>query len=345
MMKRALLLVVAAALIAPVMVGISSGLAEDKRAMGMVTGSESGTYIQFGKQIAEIAAQEGIEIIVKTSGGSLDNVRRIRSTENAALGIVQSDVLGFIQKKSDDPELKQFVRHLRLIYPFYNEEVHLYASKEITDIKDLQGKRVAIGTENSGNFVTSMNLFHIMQIEPLEYVTGLEPMDAAAAVISGEVDAMIYVAGKPVSLFTELAKVKSNPDLAPYFENTHFVPLNHEAILKEYVASDISTSDYDWFEGHVPTVAVKAVLIGYDFSKGKSAYYKMRCNQLGELSQAIRDGIGDLRKNGHPKWAEVDLDQEIGIWTLDACSRNPPTRDEPPGKGLHEKIIDAIKSQ
>lgn len=344
MMKREWLLVVAAALIAPAIVAISSGMAEDKRAMGMVTGSESGTYIQFGKQIAEIAAQEGIDIIVKTSGGSLDNVRRIRSTENAALGIVQSDVLGFIQK-SDDPELKQFVRYLRLIYPFYNEEVHLYANKEIAKIEDLQGKRVAIGTENSGNFVTSMNLFHIMQIEPLEYVTGLEPMDAAAAVISGEVDAMIYVAGKPVALFTDLEKIKSNPDLAPYFANTHFVPLNHEAILKEYVASDISTSDYAWFDGHIPTVAVKAVLIGYDFSKGKTAYYKMRCNQLGILGQAIRDNIDALKKNGHPKWAEVDLDQEIGVWTRDTCSQTLQTRNEPASKGLHEKIIDAIKSQ
>ncbi len=333
MMKREWLLVVAAALITPVMVAISSGMAEDKRAMGMVTGSESGTYIQFGKQIAEIAAKEGIDIIVKTSGGSLDNVRRIRSTENAALGIVQSDVLGFIQKKSDDPELKQFVRYLRLIYPFYNEEVHLYANKEITDIEDLQGKRVAIGTENSGNFVTSMNLFHIMQIEPLEYVTGLKPMDAAAAVISGEVDAMIYVAGKPVALFTELEKIKSNPDLAPYFDNTHFVPLNHEAILKEYVTSDISTSDYAWFDGHIPTVAVKAVLIGYDFSKGRTGYYKMRCNQLGTLGQAIRDNIDALKKNGHPKWAEVDLDQEIGIWTRDTCSRTPRTRSDRPAKG------------
>ena len=345
MMKRKLLLVVAAALIAPVVVAVSSGMAEDKRAMGMVTGSESGTYIQFGKQIAEIAAKEGLDIIVKTSGGSLDNVLRIRSTENAALGIVQSDVLGFIQKKSDDPELRQFVRHLRLIYPFYNEEVHLYANKEIADIEDLQGKRVAIGTENSGNFVTSMNLFHIMQIEPLEYVTGLDPMDAAAAVISGEVDAMIYVAGKPVSLFTELEKIQSNPDLAPYFQNTHFVPLNQEAILKEYVASDISTSDYAWFDGQIPTVAVKAVLIGYDFSKGKTAYYQMRCKQLGTLSQAIRNHIETLKQNGHPKWAEVDLDQEIGIWTLDTCSRRPPAPSEPASQGLHQKIIDAIKGQ
>jgi TRAP-type uncharacterized transport system substrate-binding protein len=119
----------------------SSGFTAGMSPMGMVTGSASGTYIQFGKQIAQVAQNEGIEIIVKTSGGSLDNIQRIRSKENAAMGIVQSDVLGFILKRSEDPQLHQFVKHLRLIFPFYNEEVHLYANKEIKSITDLQGKR------------------------------------------------------------------------------------------------------------------------------------------------------------------------------------------------------------
>lgn len=316
--------------------------AETTSPMGMVTGSSSGTYIQFGRQIADIALTEGVEIIVKTSGGSLDNIQRIRSTENAALGIVQSDVLGFIKKRSDDPELKQFVNLLRLIFPFYNEEIHLYANNAIQRFEDLQGKRVAVGTENSGNFVTSINLFHIMNIEPGELVTDLKPMDAAASVISGDVDAMIYVAGKPVSLFTDLEKVKANPALAPYFEKTHFVPLDDEKILKEYVGSSIGGADYGWLDREIPTVAVKAVLIGYDFSKGTSPYYRMRCDQLARLSRAIRKNIDSLKANGHEKWKEVDLDQEIGIWTLDTCSRRSASSTT---STLHEKIIEAIKGE
>ena len=341
-MKRKRLACWAAAWIVALSFMASSSPAENYSPMGMVTGSPSGTYIQFGRQIADIARSEGVEIIVKPSGGSLDNIQRIRGKENAALGIVQSDVLGFIKKRSDDPELKQFVDHLRLIFPFYNEEVHLYANKKIQRFEDLQGKRVSIGTENSGNFVTAINLFHIMNIEPGEMVTHLKPMDAAAAVISGEIDAMIYVAGKPVSLFSDLEKVKSNPALAPYFEETHFVALDQEAILKEYVSSTISTADYPWFEKEIPTVAVKAVLIGYDFSMGKTWYYKMRCDQLGRLSHAIRKNLDKLKANGHKKWKEVDLDQEIGIWTLDECSRAPRAEQS---RSLHEKIMEVIKSE
>lgn len=341
-MRNKVLFFLTAVLMGVAMCMVSLSLAETYSPMGMVTGSPSGTYIQFGRQIADIALSEGIEIIVKTSGGSLDNIQRIRSKENAALGIVQSDVLGFIKKRSDDPELKKFVRNLRLIFPFYNEEVHLYASKQIQRIEDLKGKRVSIGTKNSGNFVTSINLFHIMNVEPGELLTHLKPMDAAAAVISGEIDAMIYVAGKPVSLFNDLQKLKSNHALATYFENTHFVALDQEDILKEYVPSSIGTSDYSWFDKEIPTVAVKAVLIGYDFSKGRSPYYQMRCEQLGKISHALRKNMEKLKTTGHEKWKEVDLDQEVGIWTLDKCSRAPRPK---PSINLHEKIIEAIKNK
>lgn len=341
-MKRRLLTCLAASLTVLFACMASLSSAENYSPMGMVTGSPSGTYIQFGKQIAAIAQSEGIEILVKPSGGSLDNIQRIRSKENAALGIVQSDVLGFIKKKSDDPELKQFVKHLRLIFPFYNEEIHLYASKKIQHINDLHGKRVSIGTQNSGNFVTSINLFYLMDIEPGELITDLKPMDAAASVISGEIDAMIYVAGKPVSLFSDLEKVKADPNLAPYFANTHFVPLDQEELRQEYVTSSIGTADYPWFDQQIPTVAVKAVLIGYDFSKGKTPYYSMRCDQLGKLSHALRRNLDQLKTSGHEKWKEVDLDQEIGIWTTDKCSRVPLPD---PATRLHEKIIEAIKNQ
>ena len=47
----------------------------------------------------------------------------------------------------------------------------------------------------------------------------------------------------------------------------------------------------------------------------------------------------------HLVWAEVDLDQEIGIWKLNKCSRMPSPAAASDKKGLHEKIIDVIKSK
>ena len=98
--------------------------------IGMVTGSTTGTYFQFGQDIAKVTQTSGLEILVKEAEGSIDNIRRLVSRENAALSSVQSDVLGFLSR-SEDPQVRRISERLRLVFPFYNEEVHLLARKEI----------------------------------------------------------------------------------------------------------------------------------------------------------------------------------------------------------------------
>src|SRR5690242_2080317 len=66
--------------------------------LGIVTGPKTGTYYAIGKDIAQVAAKSNITVDVKPSQGSIDNIKRINSSENAALGIVQSDVLGFLSR-------------------------------------------------------------------------------------------------------------------------------------------------------------------------------------------------------------------------------------------------------
>ena len=135
--------------------------------LGMVTGSKAGTYPQCGQDMAKVARQAGVEIVVKESEGSLDNIRRLVSHENAALGIVQSDVLGFLAR-SADPHVRQMAARLRLIFPFYHEEVHLFARKQIRRFEDLAGGRVVVGTEGSGNWLTANNLLRLANVTPAQ---------------------------------------------------------------------------------------------------------------------------------------------------------------------------------
>ena len=174
--------------------------------LGIVTGSSTGTYIKFGQDMAAAAEDSGLDLLIKESQGSLANIRRLVSTENAAAGIVQSDVLGFLTR-SQDPQMQRVAARLRLIFPFYNEEVHLYARRDINSIQDLNGKRVVVGSTGSGNWLTSTNLLHMMGVEPAEQLN-LPPAAAATAVLTGDADAMIYVAGKPVKLFTNIEQLK-----------------------------------------------------------------------------------------------------------------------------------------
>jgi TRAP transporter TAXI family solute receptor len=310
--------------------------------LGMVTGSKAGTYFQFGQDLAKLARTRGLDLMVKESEGSIANILRLVSAENAMLAVVQSDVLGFL-RRSEDPNVRHIAERLRLVFPFYNEEVHLFARKQIRRFEDLEGKRVVVGTQGSGNWLTSSNLLLTVKVRPAERLE-LPPPEAVHAVLRGEADAMFYVAGKPVKLFTALSELQKEPQYANLVEEVHFVPLSHEDMLREYAASAIGSGDYAWVAETVPTVAVKAVLISYDFSSRRTPYYRKRCEQLFHLSRMIRDKAAELKQTGHPKWKEVDLDDAIGIWERDPCShshpRAPETRDD-----LLKAITETLKGQ
>lgn len=303
----------------------------DANALGMVTGSKTGTYIQFGNDIARVAKTAGLEILVKDSQGSIDNIKRINSKENATFGIVQSDVLGFLSR-SENPEMRQVAERLRLIFPFYNEEVHLFANKSVQTFAELQGKRVVVGEQGSGTWLTAMNLLQLTGIKPAELLN-LPPLQGVTAVLKGEADAMFYVAGKPVSLFTKVGNLITRPEFSAMLTKVHFVSLDDPRMLREYQPAQIGPVDYEWLSGNVSTIAVKAVLMSFDFSGKQNAYFVKRCQQLGTLGAAIRGDIENLRQSGHPKWKEVNLDDTVGVWKLDSCSRSGKSAGKNGAKG------------
>jgi TRAP transporter TAXI family solute receptor len=307
--------------------------------VGMVTGSSTGTYIRFGQDIARIAAKEGLQLFVKESEGSLANIRRINSSENATLGIVQSDVLGFLAT-SKQAESRQVASRLRLIFPLYREEVHLFARKNIQRFQDLAGKRLIVGSEGSGNWLTSTNLLRITGVRPSEPLLELPPERAVTAVLEGKAEAMIFVTGRPTTSFTNLEKLQSSPEYSHLLDEVHFVPLDHEGMLKEYVVAEIGSNDYPWLNKTVPTIAVKAVLVSFDFSGRNSDYYRLRCKQLGVLGKAVREHLDELKKTGHKKWNEVNLDEELNIWKRDTCSLPVvEARPQPSGTGTFDREL------
>jgi uncharacterized protein len=291
-----------------------SAMAEED--IGLVTGSKTGTYYAIGKEIAQVAAKSGIEMDVKSSEGSIDNIKRINSTEKTSLGIVQSDVLGFLSR-SKNPDSMRMASNLRMVFPFYNEEVHILARRSIRNFTDLDGKKVAIGEDGSGNMLTSINLFSMMNVAPSQMVK-VTPAAGVVMVLKGELDAVVVVAGKPVRLFKNLEDLTlpENRQFAPMLEQLHFVPLDNPKMLEEYKPAAITHADYNFTKEDVKTIAVQAVLISYDFSKGN----KKRCEALGKLAKALRANLPDLKEKGHPKWKEVNLDADTGIWKKDACA-------------------------
>jgi TRAP transporter TAXI family solute receptor len=220
--------------------------------MGIVTGSTKGTYYKIGHNIASLVSRYGINLKVMPSNGSLDNVVHVYETRSVQLGIAQSDVLSFIKNKYNG-ELKGIAKKIKMVFPLYNEEIHLLATHRINSLSDLDGKRVAVGKTDSGTYLTSKLIFEIAEIEPKMVKVG--GSDALNQLANGQVDAMFYVAGYPVKLFQEFQK-----------EKFHLVPITGKGVMEYYEPSVIPANTYPWQElrqtcGETNTPQVKFPLI------------------------------------------------------------------------------------
>ncbi len=288
--------------------------------IGMVTGSKTGTYIAIGKDMARISEKNGVTINVLDSKGSIDNIRRITSKERVGLAIVQSDVMGFLSR-SKNPDSIDIANKLRLVVPFYHEEVHILARKNIGSLAELNGKRVVVGSEGSGSMITSVNLFSILGITPGQMFK-IEPPQGVVAVLNGEVDAVVFVGGKPVKMFKNMESIsgiKVGPN-AGKLDQVHFLPIDDKRLLSEYKPATITQADYSFVEKEVPTVSVTSLLVTFDYTRKNDPYYNEQCQNMAKLVAGLRDNLIDLKSNGHPKWKEVDLTAEVGNWKRDECT-------------------------
>lgn len=289
--------------------GVTPAAAEVVQA-NILTGGPTGTYIQIGRDISAVAKQREVDLIVNESRGSMENIYGVYQRPQTQLGIVQSDVLDFIRNiGGSSEELTGLVDKVRLVMPLYNEEIHLVAAPGLQTLGDLANARVSLGPENSGTQLTATLMLDAMDLQPkaTEFLT---PADSLEAFLEGKIDAFFYVGGAPIKLLQD-------PRLTP--ENAHILPLDDERLAAYYVASKIPAGTYGFQTGDYDGLAVKAVLMTYEFGDSKAAYYRNSCDIVSRTTAAILENMDDLRDGGHPKWASVDLEDIPPGWEKGKC--------------------------
>lgn len=294
--------------------GAMIGLLAPAHAQGfernILTGGRSGTYIQFGRNISDAASQCGIDLQVQESAGSLENFLGVRKKRFTQLGIVQSDVLEYLNTfAADDPGIARAIRGVRIAFPLYNEEVHILARRDIASLGDLNGKKVAIGVEDSGTFLTASLVLDLAQVNPAERLT-INADQSLQALLAGDIDAFFYVAGAPTRIF-------QSPDIDP--ERFHLVPISDPTLQAVYLPGQIPAGSYPFQPDPVDVVAVKAVLMTYEYDPRRNAYHRESCRAVSDIAHVITTQFGTLRENGHPKWQQVDLNDLPPGWNIGAC--------------------------
>ncbi|MDB5525191.1 MAG: C4-dicarboxylate transporter substrate-binding protein [Rhizobium sp.] len=296
------------AALAAALFGLPASAAEVEK--NIMTGGAKGTYIKIGRDIAGLGKECGQTLNVVESAGSLENFIGVRNRKNTQFGIVQNDVLEYLKTfEANDAEIQKAVKGVRIMFPLYNEEVHVLARNSITSLDDLAGKKVAVGVKDSGTYLTSTLMMDILRIKGAEKIT-INPDEALPKLQSGEIDAFFYVAGAPAALFQGDAIDGSK---------FHLLPITEAPLLATYIPTRIEAGTYAFQKNPVDVVSVKAVLMTYDYDKKRNAYHRDSCKAVADFSSLIINNLDKLQQNGHPKWKTVDLTALPPGWKVGVC--------------------------
>ncbi len=301
MLKECLSCVLAVSLI----VGSTAALA--KTEFKIVTASERGTYIQIGRDLAKFVAPDAdIALEVLPSKGSSENVSRLRSEPGVKFAIVQSDVYqAFLnQAQSGNAEAGRVIRPLRVILPLYNEEIYFVtrADSPLQYIHEIRDKRINAGPLQSGTALSTSTLYERMFGTPLpDATTSFLTNEEALVKLTTDksVDVVVVVAGQPAKLFVDM-----KPEAKQHIKLLKFDAQGAASrnVLATYFAATVRAASYpNWLEQDVPTLAIKAFLVTYDYRT------KHTTAQMGRFARSLCQNFPVLQAQGHPKWKEVEL--------------------------------------
>ncbi|MDB5651888.1 MAG: hypothetical protein JWL62_3408, partial [Hyphomicrobiales bacterium] len=289
----------------------------------VLAGEAQTTTARSAAEIAALVEGAGITLRPELGKISIDQLASPDGGSDADLAILQSDALDDA-RKSAGPEL---ARKLSFVARLYNQEIHVVARPGIATFTDLAGKKVAVGSADTPGGRTAALLFERASVKPQTVVT--DQKTALEKLGRGEVDAAVFVGGKPVPAIAEMT-----------IGGLHLVPIPYKGPMQDfYYPAQITAADYPGLvkpDANVDTVAIGTVLVALDAKPG-SARYK----NLTKFTDAFFGGFAGLRDaTHHPKWREVNLAADVPGWRRFIPAQkwldHPPAPREP-------RVSDALK--
>ena len=275
----------------------------------IVTGSERGTYIQIGRDLAKYVAEPaGLPMEVMPSKGSSENIRRLRDEAGVRLALVQSDVYqAFMDEaQAGNEQALRLIKPLKVVMPLYNEELHVVvrADSPINYLHEIKDKRINIGPLGSGTALSATTLYRLMFGSGIadKNASFLSNEDALLKLVTDRsIDVAIIIAGQPAKLFAEM-----KPEARQFIKLLRFDPQAPEskAALTTYFEATLKASSYpSWLSNDVPTLTTKALLVTYDYQSPTPKTI------ITNFSRSLCQNFSRLKAEGHPKWQEVSIAQ------------------------------------
>jgi uncharacterized protein len=265
--------------------------------IGVISGGADGTYIRIAADLANVLDGDDLRVLPIIGRGSLQNLRDVLYLKGIDIGLVQMDA-----REGLDGGGLQAQQRLRYIARLYNEELHVLASGSIADIRQLDGRKVNIDKAGSGTNLTARLVFDKLGVKP--QFTEYDQSSSYERLRSGELQAALYVAGRPVRAISEFQSDGRFHLLSVPFEG---------AIADAYLPSRIEKSDYPKLitdDKPVDTIAIGTVLAVFNWRENSDRYQRVQ-----RFVDAFFSRFNEFSMPGrHPKWKEVNLATTVPGW-------------------------------
>jgi len=153
----------------------------------IATGHEDGAYYLFAQRYREQLAAEGIELIIRSTAGSVENIHLLEDTS--------ADIdLAFVQGGTGDHAGSDGITALGSLYhePLW---VFYRSAEPVSRLTELRDMRSAVGSNGSGTYAITRKLLAANGIDPGSHaIRQIGGNAAAEALLQGEVDAAFFVA-------------------------------------------------------------------------------------------------------------------------------------------------------
>ena len=304
------------------------------KSIEMATGFPTGLYYQFGARLKTELAKEGVDLQVRSTGGTLDNLALLKDPKSGVdFAMVQSGVAN----PHDYPKLVSIAgMFYEPIWVWYRQAAFKNNGGQVNVLNQLKGKRVSIGNEGSGTLALTQDLLRASGISENELgIEKLKPDEAIEKLSNGQLDAVFIVAAAEAPILHQFYSIPGirlmNFDQADaYTRNLSYlskviVPRGLLSIERDQPSQDIqvmaATATLVAHENVSPALVSLLLGASYDILKTYS-----RLQKVGEFPSStgldfplhadaeiyIKDGPSFLHRN-LPFWTAVWVGRFVKI--------------------------------
>lgn len=171
------------------------------RRVVLATGPAQGAYAEFGRAYARALARHGIEVELRATEGSAENLRLLRDErERVDLAFIQGGageaVLAVDEDRSGVPLVSIGSLFYEPVWIFYRSGLRRGPAGPVrlAQVGELAGLRLNLGPAGSGGRNLMLKLLHANRIDLSSMqVSALAPTDAVVALLDDRLDAIVLV--------------------------------------------------------------------------------------------------------------------------------------------------------